>query len=55
MVPMYATFKAYELYAGARGMAGVNAGAGGEGSSSGTSKRQQKLEKRGGQKKVVYG
>jgi hypothetical protein len=51
-VPGYGAYKAYELYTGAKGMMG-----GSEEESTtatGTSKRQQKMEKRGN-RKVVYG
>lgn len=53
VIPLYSAYLAYTTFTGARqSMAGL-AGAGGDGAAQGTStgsKRQQKLEKRGGQK-----
>lgn len=50
-IPLYSAYKAYTIFVGARsGFSGLS-GAGGEGSSTAAqSKRQAKMEKRGGQK-----
>lgn len=57
VIPAYGGWAAWTTFTGARaGMAGLAGGAGGEdtqGQASGTSKRQAKLEKRGGQR-VAY-
>ena len=58
VIPVYAGWLGYTTFMGARsGMAGLTGGAGaqqeGGGSGSGTSKRQAKMEKRGGQR-VAY-
>lgn len=52
VVPIYATYAAVTTASGLKGMLGGMAGAGGEGDGSvqAQSKRQQKMEKRGGQK-----
>jgi len=52
VVPVYAIYSAVTTASGLKGMLGGMAGAGGEGADSvqAQSKRQQKMEKRGGQK-----
>ncbi|EMC93806.1 hypothetical protein BAUCODRAFT_150055 [Baudoinia panamericana UAMH 10762] len=54
VVPAYAVYLAFTTYSGMReGFSGLNAGAGGQGTSTATpsqSKRQAKIEKRGGQR-----
>ena len=53
VVPVYSVYLLYTAFGGAKQMMAGIAGAGSEGKTSGQSKRQQKLEKRGGQR-VVY-
>ena len=53
VVPAYAIYAAVTTASGLRGMLSGMGAAGGEPGSDGTSKRQQKMEKRGGQK-VTY-
>jgi len=53
-IPVYAVYKAWGLYTGAKGMAGIGGEQEAGGQATGTSKRQQKMEKRGN-RKVVYG
>ena len=53
VVPAYSAYLVYTAFGGARQMMAGMAGAGSEGKASGQSKRQQKLEKRGGQR-VIY-
>ncbi|KAK5113015.1 hypothetical protein LTR85_011037 [Meristemomyces frigidus] len=53
VVPLYSAYLAYTTFSGVRqGFGGLSAGAGGDGSGSGggQSKRQAKMEKRGGQR-----
>jgi hypothetical protein len=54
VIPLYGAYSAYSAYASMRkgfgGMGGEPAEGEGEGASSGVSKRQQKMEKRGGQR-----
>ena len=51
VVPLYSGYLAFTTYTGVRqGFSGLNAGGAGEGSSGGQSKRQAKLEKKGGQR-----
>jgi len=52
VIPLYGAYSAYSAYASVRkGFGGLAGEQGeGEGASSGVSKRQQKMEKRGGQK-----
>lgn len=56
IVPAYAAYAAFTTAQGVRGMFGGMAGAAGEGdqTAQAQSKRQQKLEARGGQQKVRY-
>ena len=58
VVPAYSLWLVWGVYTGARGMmggAGVSEGSGGVGEGAqGQSKRQAKMEKRGGQQRVVY-
>lgn len=56
VVPGYAIYSIVTTIGGVRGMlSGVGgAGAEGEGTAAGQSKRQQKMEKRGGQQRVAY-
>ena len=56
MVPAYAGYAAFSTARGVTSMFGGMAGAGGEGdqSAQAQSKRQQKMEARGGQQKVRY-
>ncbi|KAF2843239.1 hypothetical protein M501DRAFT_985364 [Patellaria atrata CBS 101060] len=51
IIPLYSLWLAYTTFIGAKqGMAGLTGGADGDGTPTVGSKRQQKLEKRGGQK-----
>lgn len=47
VVPVYSAYLAYTAFGGAKQMMSSMAGAGGEGTPAGQSKRQQKMEKRG--------
>jgi len=54
VIPLYTAWSAYTTFTGARqGMGGLAGGEQGTATSTGQSKRQQKLEKRGG-KQVQY-
>ncbi|PNS18063.1 hypothetical protein CAC42_4022 [Sphaceloma murrayae] len=51
VVPAYSLWLAWTTFSGARqGLSGMGMGSGGEGGAAGQSKRQAKMEKRGGQK-----